>query len=64
MELDNDTETILGAGASLIITYAAWFACTIAILCMMECLSAFLHALRLVWIEFNNKFFVAEGYPF
>jgi len=46
------------------IGFGIFAGCTFGVLLMMDVLECFLHALRLHWVEFQNKFFKADGVRF
>jgi V-type H+-transporting ATPase subunit a len=65
-------KTILGGMAMsfpfnvimIFIMFAVWFMITLGVLMGMDVLECVLHVLRLHWIEFNSKFYKADGHGF
>ncbi|CAM9530718.1 unnamed protein product [Phaeothamnion confervicola] len=54
----------MGNPFAVVVGYAMFAAVTFGVLLCMDVLECFLHALRLHWVEFQNKFYRADGLKF
>ena len=58
---------ITSPGVTIGVALLAWpifWSLTFSFVILVDLLEAALHTLRLHWVEFQNKFFVGDGYPF
>ena len=55
---------ILINGIWIYIAFTIFFAITAGVLLGMDVMECFLHTLRLHWVEFQSKFYKADGYAF
>ncbi|TFJ82106.1 hypothetical protein NSK_006771 [Nannochloropsis salina CCMP1776] len=53
-----------GSVIGVFIGFAIFGAVTFGVILSMDVVECFLHALRLHWVEFQNKFYKADGYKF
>lgn len=51
-------------GVAIFVSFAMLAATTIVVLIIMDLLECFLHTLRLHWVEFQSKFYKADGVAF
>ncbi|CEM27242.1 unnamed protein product [Vitrella brassicaformis CCMP3155] len=61
--IESDANVVLRA-VELFFGFAVFAAITFGVLLCMDVLECFLHALRLQWVEFQNKFYKGDGYKF
>lgn len=62
-QISPDLDPMFGS-VILFLGAGVWFAITAAVLLGMDVLECFLHTLRLHWVEFQSKFYKADGYKY
>ena len=59
-----NAESAIMSTLYIIVFFVFFFFVTLAIIMLMDSMECFLHSLRLHWVEFQNKFYKADGIAF
>lgn len=59
-----DSTSIFKSTIIIIFGFIFFFLVTVGVIMLMDTMECFLHALRLHWVEFQNKFFKGDGVAF
>ena len=62
--IGNNSNSWVGNGILLVFAFPIFAGVTALVLLFMDLMECFLHTLRLHWVEFQNKFYKADGYQF
>lgn len=57
-------QNIIFKAVNIYLSFAFWMGITVGIFLGMDMLECFMHTLRLHWVEFQSKFYRADGYAF
>lgn len=55
---------MFGGTIGLVLSFVFFFTVSFSVIMVMDFMECFLHALRLHWVEFQNKFFKGGGKKF
>ncbi len=58
------THHFLADAAAIVLMMTAWAFVTAGVILLMDFMECCLHALRLQWVEYQNKFYKGDGYSF
>ena len=64
INIGNKTKYWVVNGIFLVLAFPTFAGVTTVVLLFMDMMECFLHTLRLHWVEFQNKFYKADGYEF
>ena len=60
----SDSKGLFSSLFFIVFGFIFFFFVTLGIIMLMDVMECFLHALRLHWVEFQNKFYKADGVAF
>ena len=57
-------KSVISGAIGIVLSFVFFFIVSFSVIMVMDFMECFLHALRLHWVEFQNKFYVGGGHSF